>query len=267
MPQWTTDILARMRAGHTTEADLQKLGASSTGDPILDYNGFMFERFGLHAAHSSYPLATSFDRASPYALAAASALSDIALDLASHLLDRLDAEGVDGALVEFGVFRGAWLGHMLNRMDQKRRWRPTFGFDSFEGLPAPDPATDSEGWHAGQYAAQLADVAAALRLDARPHLRLIKGWFSDTLAQTDNDIAPIAFARIDCDLYRPAVECLAYLSHRLAHGAALMFDDWTHLAHAGETRAFMEWAPTVPHLRIEAIGFVAEKMFFRVWAA
>lgn len=267
MAKWTTDILTRIRAGHATEADLQKLGASSTGDPILRYNGFMFERFSMHAAHSSHPLATSFDRASPYALAAASALSDVARDVASDLLDRLDAEGVDGALVEFGVFRGAWLGHMLDRMDENRRWRPAVGFDSFEGLPAPDPATDSGGWQAGQYAAQLAEVAAALRLDERPQLRLIKGWFSDTLSEQDNDVAEVAFARIDCDLYGPAVECLAYLSHRLADGAVLMFDDWTHLAHVGETRAFMEWAPTVPHLRIEAIGFVAEKMFFRVWAA
>ena len=43
-----------------------------------------------------------------------------------------------------------------------------------------------------------------------------------------------------------------------------MFDDWTYLSGSGETKAFMEWVPTVPQYRFELIGFFNYRIYFRV---
>ncbi len=56
------------------------------------------------------------------------------------------------------------------------------------------------------------------------------------------EIGRVAFARVDCDLYQSAVECLDFLEGRLSDGAFLCFDDWTDDPNTGETRAFLEFA-------------------------
>jgi hypothetical protein len=118
-----------------------------------------------------------------------------------------------------------------------------YGFDSFEGLPEPSE-NDPPYWRRGEFSAALEDVSKRLRIDLRPHVKLVKGWFSDSLARSDirGAIRSVAFARIDCDLYQSAGECLAFLETRLAHGAFLCFDDWTDDPSTGETRAFFEFA-------------------------
>jgi hypothetical protein len=57
------------------------------------------------------------------------------------------------------------------------------------------------------------------------------------------DIKQVAYARIDCDLYQPTVECLDFLRDRFVDRAILVFDDWTQNLNFGETRAFFEWFP------------------------
>ena len=265
MPEWTTDVLARVASGQTTKDDLRKLGASSAGDPILDYNDFMFTHMRMHAAHASYPMGMSFPIDSKYGTAMNHFIARMSHDISKDLYDQLQVEGVKGALVEFGVFNGDWLATMLDHMEAKRNVSETYGFDSFEGLPAPDPSNDGPFWQKGQYAADLASVGGRLKQDQRPYLKLIKGWFSDTLKREENTIGDIAFAKIDCDLYGPAVECLDYLASRLSNGAILFFDDWNHVSNAGETKAFLEWAPRFPEFRFELFGFVGHKMFMRVW--
>ncbi len=74
----------------------------------------------------------------------------------------------------------------------------------------------------------------------RPHLKLIKGWFKDTLPSPEAQaIKEVAYAKIDCDLYEPSVEILDFLRGRMTHGSVMVFDDWTHVLFAGETKAFV----------------------------
>src|SRR5271166_4269837 len=75
-------------------------------------------------------------------------------------------------------------------------------------------------------------------------------------------VGPIAYARIDCDIYEPTLECLRYLTPRLSHGAVLVFDDWPHSLDIGEGRAFYEWALTVPNLRFEFLSFCTWGHFY-----
>jgi hypothetical protein len=176
---------------------------------------------------------------------------------AQHLFRETAARGVTGAIVEFGVFEGRWLENLIGPALETNPSPDVWGFDSFEGLPELT-AADLDCWEAGQYAADYQSVRARLKADQRPWLRLIKGWFKDTLKTPQvRRMGPVAYARVDCDLYEPAVETLDFLSTRLVDGAVLVFDDWTYDLEKGETRAFSEWIERVPHLKfavLEAIG-------------
>jgi macrocin-O-methyltransferase TylF-like protien len=143
--------------------------------------------------------------------------------------------------------------------------RDFYGFDSFEGLSEPSAESDYAGWAKGQYAAGYGEVAANLRLKDRPRLKLVKGFFDKSLKEPEAQaVNEIAYARIDCDIYQPAVECLDFLAPRLSDGAILAFDDWVYDIQKGETKAFHDWVPCVPHLKFEFLGFASWRFYMRV---
>jgi Macrocin-O-methyltransferase (TylF) len=182
------------------------------------------------------------------------------------LLDDLDQSGVRGDIVEFGVGPATNLERLCDWRAHSRIDRQVWGFDSFEGLPATTSA-DLDCWSQGMYAHSIESVSETLEAQNRPWLHLVKGWFDQTLRSPDIlAIASIAYVRIDCDLHASAATCLKYLTSRLPDQSILVFDDWTYDPQKGETRAFLEWLPTVPHLSFETLlenplGHV----YFRVW--
>jgi hypothetical protein len=165
-----------------------------------------------------------------------------------QFLANIRDEKVPGDLVEFGVSVGNSLEELIGYCDDVDLKMNIYGFDSFEGLPAPSSA-DPDYWQEGQFAASYDSVSGRLKTDLRPHVRLVKGWFSETLGDPGvrDAIRQVAFARIDCDLYQSAVDCLAFLEDRLSDGAYLCFDDWTDDPESGETKAFFEFYRRTKH--------------------
>ncbi len=109
-------------------------------------------------------------------------------------------------------------------------------FDSFEGLPRADSATDlaspnvkagvwSEGAYKGLTAPELAELCAT----AYPaeHIHVLAGWYSQTLAAMPADVK-YAMVHLDCDLYSSTHEVLDHLcsGRHLADGCVIFFDDW-----------------------------------------
>lgn len=265
MAEWTAKLLRRIAETGLVGEDMQKSYSSALGGPILDYNFFMYKTVGVRNAYPGAVLGTSFPLGSKYA----DALNGFAIKqihrLCLDLIDTLEEEKIPGAIIEFGVASGSWLKDVLDHLDRRCITREVYGFDSFEGLPEPDAENDGEAWLKGQYAYSLEYVQEFLRLTERKHLHLLKGWFSDSFKTTKaGEIREICFAKVDCDLYGPAVECLDFITGRLSDGAILMFDDWPYLSTLGETKAFMEWVPRVPQYRFEFIGFINWRIFFRV---
>jgi hypothetical protein len=174
-------------------------------------------------------------------------------------LTKVRDENIEGDLLEFGVSGGNSLGELIQYTEELGLPIKIYGFDSFEGLPEPS-ARDVAFWHKGQFAASFETVSQKLKVESRPNVSLIKGWFSDTLARPDVEanIRRVAFARVDCDLYQPAVECLSFLENRLTDGAYLCFDDWTDNPETGETRAFFEFFErTKDKFRFQPIGRIS----------
>jgi hypothetical protein len=220
------------------------------------YEQWFARVFGAAGIAPNTMPATSWGVGDPWGAQVNNQMFEVEWSYAEALLQEIEARGVPGAIVEFGVFRGESLLRLVEACERNGIRREVFGFDSFEGLSAPSAEHDLDCWNEGDYAASLEEVGRRLNIAQRPNVRLVKGWFNDSLrSDAAAAIREIALARVDCDLYEPAVACLDYLAGRLSDGAILVFDDWTFNLAKGETRAFAEWVERAPPYRFEFLCF------------
>lgn len=195
------------------------------------------------------------------------ALLAVEYDIVNELLLQIRDENVSGAIAEFGIFEGTSINRLYEACAAVGLDRDIWGFDSFQGLSKPHSQFDASFWQEGSYACSLEKVRVNVKADERPNIKFVEGFFEHSLVSKDaTDVKQISFARIDCDIYEPTVDCLRYLAHRLSHGSVLAFDDWTYYINSGETKAFAEWISTVPHLEFEYLFSGAWGHFYiRVW--
>jgi hypothetical protein len=115
-----------------------------------------------------------------------------------------------GLCIEFGVATGATISHIASNWNG-----PVYGFDSFEGLP--------EDWFgkfkAGHFAGKVPAVPE--------NVKLVKGWFSDTLpgfasSHCDN----VSLLHIDCDLYSSTRCVFENLGDKIGKGCVIVFDEY-----------------------------------------
>jgi hypothetical protein len=150
-------------------------------------------------------------------------------ELIAHALKLVE---VKGFYAEFGVWKGEALSFIADRIDEV-----VYGFDSFEGLP--------EDWYP-THAKGMFDLGGALPdlKTRRDNVRLIKGWFEDTLPRFAREVSgPAAFLHIDSDLYSSARTVLETLGDRLAPGTVIVFDEYLNYPgwQDGEVKAWREF--------------------------
>jgi O-methyltransferase len=172
--------------------------------------------------------------------------NNVRVDSASNFLYHLIMAGkilripqdLPGDLVECGSFKGgsavnlstlaAWTGRRLHL------------FDSFEGLPEPQPG-DTEHlvlselqfhtYEQGAYAGSLSEVRENIRkYGVLGVCEFHKGYFSETLPDFD---AHLVFAYVDADLTSSVRDCLRYLWPLLQEGSYLFTDEAHHTEIAG----------------------------------
>ena len=129
-----------------------------------------------------------------------------------------------GDVVEFGAYKGGSAIFMAKVCQMLLPGTRVFAFDTFTGIPNPDPDVDQH--HVGDfgdvdYEALVSFVAAA----GLSNLHLIKGRFEDTVPEAFDRIPAIRLAHIDCDV-QPAVEYSYEISKpKMAAGGYVVFDD------------------------------------------
>jgi O-methyltransferase len=171
---------------------------------------------------------------------------------------------IDGDYCEFGVAYGHTF---INAYDLFSRHSPLMrfhAFDSFAGLPRPQ-GVDAQGaytgaFHEGQFACSLEAFTGRLHSVQIEEQRVTahQGWFDRTLAagQPADEIAAVAVAWVDCDLYESTVPVLNFLASRLKPGSVVVFDDWgcyRNQPDSGEQRACREWLDANPQLRLDPL--------------
>jgi tetratricopeptide (TPR) repeat protein len=245
-------------------ADSRKVEAAAAATRFPDdYDAWCESVFGRRVPVPGVRIAGSWAEDSSWGLRAYNALALIECECAAELLKEIQAKDIPGDVVEFGIFEGWWVNFLWQTTETQGLKRRIYGFDSFEGLSEPHPQHDQAYWKKGQYACGLEQVSKNVHLAERPRLRLVKGFFEKSLHSAEALLAErFCYARIDCDIYEPALECLRYLGPRLADGAIVVFDDWPHMKGFGEQRALEEWLPSVPNLKFEFLFYGAIGHFY-----
>ena len=144
-------------------------------------------------------------------------LVDSARCFVLHSLAR-QARHLPGEYWECGVYRGGTA--LLLGMVAAEVERPLRLFDTFEGMPTPDPERD---WHA---AGDFSDTSeeSIRRLVCYPRTLIHKGRIPATFKGLESRI--IAIAHVDVDLYQSVLDCCSFIYPRLTAGGFMLFDDY-----------------------------------------
>jgi hypothetical protein len=187
--------------------------------------------------------------------------------------------GIPGSIVECGVWRGGSM--MMAALtlqalgDTSRR---LLLFDTFEGLPKPNPAEDIDLWGHSAYnewtrhrltdessdwaRASIEEVRENLASTGYPPEKLvfIKGMVQNTLPRTSPET--VALLRLDTDWYESTVCELSHLYPHLSDGGVLIVDDYGHMR--GQRKAVDEYFSSYNEVallnRVDYSGRVAIKL-------
>lgn len=176
-----------------------------------------------------------------------------------NAIQTLGDPGRLGDYLEFGVSRGTSLACMFHALKRENVSHVRLiGFDSFEGLP---PEASTEGWRPGDY--RSTEHATRRYLSKKgvdlARVRLVKGWFKDTLTPEARDrlnISKASLIMIDCDIYSASREALWFCEPLIRDQAAIFFDDWgwrSDEGKIGQKEAFEEFLAEFPQFWSEPL--------------
>jgi O-methyltransferase len=157
------------------------------------------------------------------------------------------ARAVEGCFVECGVATGGGSAPMALALREANDQRVLHMFDSFEGLPHCGPLDGGQMGHGGGLNNWIIDPSLPEqdRLKATgisvgtttqitenlnkwgcmcANIKFHKGWFQHTLPGMS--LRPIAFLRLDGDLYESTMCCLNHLYDQVAPGGYVWLDEW-----------------------------------------
>lgn len=151
----------------------------------------------------------------------------VGLGNTERLVKKVIEDGIEGDLVECGVWRGGTCIFMQAILrEYKQTHRQVWVADSFEGLPPPEHPTDPGLNQCKELAVSLEQVKHNFELfnllDDNVHF--LKGWFKDTLPTAP--IKKIAYLRLDGDLYGSTMSTLENLYPKLSSGGFVDIDDY-----------------------------------------
>jgi O-methyltransferase len=142
---------------------------------------------------------------------------------------KLEIAGVEGDIVECGVFNGGSAA-VLGRCAMESRFkRHIWLFDSFEGVPAPTPVDGPKAigeYYEGLSKGSVGKVREILQRMSIPDTRVTieRGWFQDTFPKVE--IPRIALLHIDADWYQSVNICLDKFYDAVEPGGFIIIDDY-----------------------------------------
>lgn len=172
------------------------------------------------------------DRQSP----AHSMVGLLRLENVRELVQRAIDRGIQGDLIETGVWRGGCCILMRGVLAANLvTTRKVYVADSFQGLPPPNPALFPQDTACAlhtipELAVSLDEVRANFDryglLDDQ--VAFVKGLFSDTLPKLD--AGPFALIRLDGDMYESTYVALKWLYPKVSTGGFVIIDDYGAVA-------------------------------------
>jgi O-methyltransferase len=163
-------------------------------------------------------------------------------------------QGIEGAVVEFGCYKGTtslFIRRLLNSYGDSRAFH---AYDSFEGLPPKhqhDQSAAGVDFKAGELAASKKQFLHEFqKAGLRPPVTH-KAWFNKL---SEDDVPEqITFAFLDGDFYDSILDSLRLVHSRMNSGSRIVIDDYNREALPGVRRAVQDFFQGKP-LRVRTKG-------------
>ncbi len=160
------------------------------------------------------------------------------LENAFEMVHNVEINNIPGAFVECGVAQGGTAAMLACAQDalgshKRKKWF----FDSYEGLPEPTKEDYINGKTGsfirplpkGSCLGTIEQVSELIynKLNKSPkNVKLIKGWFQDTISVYKDKIKEIAILRLDGDWYESTKIPLENLYDQVSIGGIVIIDDY-----------------------------------------
>lgn len=141
------------------------------------------------------------------------------------------ARTLDGAVAEVGVYRGG-TGRLLSQVFTGAK--TVHLFDTFEGMPDPDPKRDP---YVKGFLSDTSVAAVRAYLADRDNVVLHPGWFPETAASLQGE--RFAFVHVDADIYQSTLDACRFFFPKMVAGGVMVFDDYGNCL--GATQAIDEF--------------------------
>ncbi len=161
------------------------------------------------------------------------------LDNLEYCIRKVSSEGIEGAIVEAGVWRGGAMIFASGVLQSLQDDRNIYVCDAFDGL-FPKPLQECDEWTEKHDFSPLSVSLEKVQENFKtfnlltPNVHFLKGWFSDTLHTIKE---PVAILRIDGDTYQSTLDTLI-LEPQIPSGGYIIMDDW---AIESSRRAFLDY--------------------------
>lgn len=129
--------------------------------------------------------------------------------------------GLEGSVVEFGMFRGGTTMFLSRVVEEFGMSWPVIGFDTFSGFPPKEALFDMYD-HEDLSAVDLDEVREYL---AGRDVRIVPGDLRSTVSHLEH--TPIVLAFVDTDNYTPASAAIGAIADLVVSGGAIVFDHVT----------------------------------------
>jgi len=133
-----------------------------------------------------------------------------------------------GNLVECGIGNGGCVALMAYISSNRQVW----GFDSFHPMPEQTEEDEEDGQESvglkcfGRKGIQEVEYTLNRFLISKNNIKIISGWFEDTIEKFKIELTPIAILRLDNDWYKSTKYCLEALYDCVAIGGIIIIDDY-----------------------------------------
>jgi len=156
-----------------------------------------------------------------------------------------------GDYAEFGVFKGDTTMEVTKAAKKTNLEMDFYLFDSFEGLPEIKKSDLSGPFFSGEFKYSKDQFLKRMKRNkvSISKLKIIEGYYSDSLKKFKYENVKFSFVFIDCDLKESTAEALSFIQDKLVQGAIIAFDDFYCFGgpERGERGAISEWLERNPH--------------------
>jgi len=162
----------------------------------------------------------------------------VAGEFKSHNLFHLAryASQLQGEFAEIGTFAGGTARIIAKAVPEKT----LYTFDSFEGITKIDLKHDRPHFQGSFNPPGLEEMARKILADC-PNVKILKGWFPDTLYAQKLENQQYCFVHADADVYPSTIAICEIFFPRLVPGGIIVFDDYGYEDTVGARKAVDEY--------------------------